>query len=275
MNTHTLLLKQYIIGHPIEAANTIAKLEPESLAALFAELPPETLVTIIPLVNPALIFEVFKFLDRETCIRILKSLDLHYTALMIRFMNDHQGEDFLGALPAEKSAAVRRLLNYLENSVGAHMEQQVVTLHEKMILRDAVEAVKVFKGSIQPELYVLSMDRKLVGFINSSDLITKNPDDPVISNLQTNMSTIAPETPVDSMLTHPGWLDHYSLPVVDNAFRFLGIIKLEEIRSILITEDIRKNEPGSAAIEALGELYRIGLSGLLKSATDLQSLSKK
>ena len=190
-------------------------------------------------------------------------------------MNDHQGEDFLGALPAEKSASVRRLLNYLENSVGAHMEQQVVTLHEKMIMKDAVDVVKAFKGSIQPELYVLSMDRKLAGFINSSDLITKNPDDPVMSNLQTNMSTIAPETPVHSMMTHPGWRDHYSLPVVDNAFRFLGIIKLEEIRSILITEDIRKNEPGSAAIEALGELYRIGLSGLLKSASDLQSLSKK
>ena len=87
--------------------------------------------------------------------------------------------------------------------------------------------------------------------------------------------TIPPETPVQSVLSHQEWTDYYALPVVDQTSVFLGAIRLETIRSILVDSDKRKEELGQTAISALGELYQIGLAGLLKSATDLRSASSK
>ena len=65
------------------------------------------------------------------------------------------------------------------------------------------------------------------------------------------------------------------MPVVDNTSLFLGVIKLETIRSILAPSEKRREGLGDDAISALGELYQIGLAGLLKSATDLGSVSKE
>jgi hypothetical protein len=76
-------------------------------------------------------------------------------------------------------------------------------------------------------------------------------------------------------LSHQEWQDFYALPVVDHASVFLGAIRLETIRSILAESGNKVEEMGQLAISALGELYRLGLAGLLNSATNIESVSKE
>ena len=64
---------------------------------------------------------------------------------------------------------------------------------------------------------------------------------------------------------HPGWLEYSALPVVDRSDIFLGALFYSLVRKS--DKDKTKKIPRHAIMagNALGELYRIGLTGLIYS----------
>ncbi len=230
---------------------------------------------LIPLMNPHLMSTVYELMQQEKVVQLFESMEMHYTAFSIRMMNEDLAEKILNTLSAEKSTFIRRLLKYFENSVGSHMDPAVLTLSDRMTVKEALAEAKRHKKKISPDLFVLTSDRRLAGVISLSDLIAADPGNEIRLIMNSKIITIPPETPVQSILNHQEWMDYYALPVVDKTSVFLGSIRLETIRSILVDSDKRKENLGQTAISALGELYQIGLAGLLKSATDIKSASSK
>lgn len=275
MNTDTIIVEQFIQKHGTEAARILERLEPDKLAAFFSDSSSELVLEVIPHMNPHMMSLVFELMQQEKVIQILESLEIQYTLLSIRMMNEDLAEKTLNALSSEKSITIKRLLKYLEFSVGSHIDTTVLTLSERMTVKEAMEEAKRHKQKIQPNLFVLTSDRKLAGVINVSDLITENPKNEISSIMNTRIIALPPDTPIKSVLTHQAWKDFYALPVVDNTSVFLGVIKLETMHSIMAPSEKRQEGLGEDAISALGELYQIGLAGLLKSATDLRSVSKE
>ena len=152
---------------------------------------------------------------------------------------------------------------------------QCLPLRRIRHVKDALGIIKKLKKKVQPQLFVLGTDRKLMGFLLVSELITAGPGQEIKSIMSTQITALSPETPIQSVLSHPEWANYYALPVVDNHSFFLGAIKLESIRSVQVRSAFKGEESGQATVKALGELYRIGLSGLLRSAADLKTLSEE
>lgn len=271
MNTDAIIIKQFIQEHGIEAARALENIVPDKLAAFFNDTPAELLLEVIPLMNPHLMSTIFELMQQEKVVQLFESLDIHITVLSIRMMNKDLADMILNTLSSGKSTSIRRLLQYLENSVGAHMDPTVLTLSENMTVKEALAEARKHEKKIHPDLFVLTSDRRIKGVIKLSELIAKNPENEIRLIMNTKITTIPPETPIQSILYHQEWAEYYSLPVVDQKSLFLGAIRLETIRSILVKSDKKIEDLSQTAINALGELYQIGLSGLLKSATDLKS----
>ena len=275
MDTDLIIIKKFIKEYGNEAARALENMEPDKLAAFFTDISEELSLEVIPLMNPHLMSTVYELMQQEKVVQLFESMEMHYTAFSIRMMNEDLAEKILNTLSAEKSTFVRRLLKYLENSVGSHMDPAVLTLSDRMTVKEALAEAKKHKKKISPDLFVLTSDRRLAGVISLSDLIAADPGNEIRLIMNSKIITIPPETPVQSILCHQEWRDYYALPVVDKTSVFLGSIRLETIRSILVDSDKRKEHLGQTAISALGELYQIGLAGLLKSATDIKSASSK
>ena len=275
MNTDAIIIEQFIQEHGKEAARALENLEPDKLAAFFNDTLDDLLLEVIPLMNPQFMATVFELMNQEKVVQVFEALEIHYTVLSIRMLNEDLAEKILNTLSSEKSTFIRRLLKYLENSVGSYMDPTVLTLSDGMTVKQALAEAKRHKKKISPNLFVLTSNRRLAGVINLSDLIAEDPQNEIRLIMNNEIITIPPETPIQSILNHQEWTDYYALPVVDQTSVFLGVIRLETIRSILVNTDIRKEDPGKTAISALGELYQIGLAGLLKSATDLKSGQSK
>ena len=271
MNTDTIIIKQFIQEHGKEAAQALEKVEADKLAAFLNDTSVELLLEVIPLMNPQVMSTVFELMQQEKVVQLFESMEIHSTVLSIRMMNEVLAENILNTLSSEKSTSIRRLYKYLENSVGSHMDTTVLTLTVNMTVKEALAEAKRHKRKIYPNLFVLTSDRRIKGVINLSDLITEDHEKEIGSIMNTRIITISPETPIQSILYHQEWADYYSLPVVDQTLLFLGVIRLENIRTILVKSDSRMEEINQSAINALGELYQIGLAGLLKSATELKS----
>ena len=275
MDTDAIIIKQFIKEHGNEAARALENLEPDKLAAFFNDTLDDLLLRVIPLMNPQLMSTVFELMDQKKAVQLCETMEINHTVLLIRMMNVDLADRIVNTLSSEKSTVIRRMLKYPENSIGSHMDPTVLTLSDGMTVKEALAEAKRHKKKISPDLFVLRSDRRFAGVINLSDLISEDPENEIRLIMNDKIITIPPETPVQSVLSHQEWTDYYALPVVDQTSVFLGAIRLETIRSILVDSDKRKDELGQTAISALGELYQIGLAGLLKSATDLRSASSK
>lgn len=275
MNSDLILIRQFMKENSKAAARALEDLEPEKLAGFFNDTPIEWLLDVIPHMNPQWMSELFERLNQETLIQLSKVMEISHLLVAIRMMNEDLAETILNGLSVEKSASVKRLLNYLDHSVGAHMDPEVFTLSENLTVKEALLAIKKHKERVQPQLFVVNADRKLAGVMSLSDLIAGDPGKNIKSIMITKITTLSPETPIQSVLTHQEWQDLYALPVVDKTSMFLGAIRLETIRTILFQSGSRGEEMGQLTISALGELYRLGLAGLIKSATDIEPITQE
>jgi magnesium transporter len=275
MNTDAIIIKHFIQEYGKEAARALENIVPDKLAAFFNDTSVELLLEIIPQMNPHLMSMVFELMQQEQVVQLFESLEIQTSVLSIRMMNKNLAELILNTISSEKSTSIRRLLQYLENSVGSHMDPTVLTLSENMTVQEALAEAKRHNRKISPNLFVLKSDRRIAGVINLSDLISMDSENEIRSIMNTKILTIPPETPIQSILYHQEWTDYYAMPVVDQTSLFLGAISLETIRSILAKSHNKMENLSQTTIDALGELYQIGLGGLLKSATDLKSGASK
>lgn len=275
MHTDSILIGQFIQEHSKVAATALGDIESEKLAAFFLDSPKEWLMKVLPHLNAQGMSEVFERMDPERLLTLLENMELAHAIASIRMMKKELADDMLNKLSEDKSTLVRRLLQYLDHTVGASMDALVFTLTETLTVKEAMAALKKLKAQIPPELFVIDSGRKLVGVVSLSDLITGKPGHEIKSIMKTRLTTLSPETPIQSLINHPKWLEFYALPVVDPRSVFLGAISLETIRSMLYQPGTRGEEMGQLAISALGELYRLGLAGLLRSAIEVDSPSGK
>ena len=155
------------------------------------------------------------------------------------------------------------------------MDPHVYTLTDNLTVKEAMASLRKHKGQIPPQLFVIDSDRKLRGVLSLSDLITGKPGNDIRQIMKTTFTTLSPDTPVQSLTGHPQWLELHALPVVDQSSLFLGAISLETIRSVVIQPGNTGEEMGQLAMSALGELYRLGLAGLLRSAIDPETQTRK
>lgn len=275
MNSDSILIKRFMQTHSKVAARTLEDIAPEKLAGFFNDSPNEWLLEVIPHMNAEWMSEVFEGMNSERLVSLLESMDIAHTLVSIRMMHQDLAESMLSNLSEEKSASVKVLLQYMDHTVGAYMETKVFTLSDHLSVKEALAAIKKQKEQIHPQLFVLGSDRKLMGILSLSDLIKGKPELEIRSLMMNKLITLSPETPIESILNHQEWQDFYALPVLDHASVFLGAIRLETIRSILAESGKKVEEMGREAISALGELYRLGLAGLLNSATNIESVSKE
>ncbi len=269
MKSDSILIKEFMLENSKAAARALEEVEPEKLAGFFNDTPLNWLLGVFPHMNPNVILKVFEGMDRQKLVQLLESMQMNHLVVSIRMMNENLAEEMLNALSAEKSAAVKGLLHYFDDTLGAHMDVGVLTLQENLSVKEALELIKKQKDEVPPELYIVREDRSLLGLISLSALIVADKGQEIRSMMRTDLNTLSPETPLQAVLTNQDWKKFYTLPVVDKDSLLLGVIKLETIRSILLHSGSRAEETGQLTINALGELYRLGLAGLLRTAADL------
>lgn len=275
MNSDEVIIRKFLEEHGHSAAGVLEKLNVEKIAAFFDHTPTDWLAHIVPELNSHLTQQVLEKVDDLKVIEMFETLPVPYAEQLIRKMNKERADGILNQLSKERSSQIRSLLKYPKESVGSYMDPAVFTIQERMTIEDAVTQIKKFKSDIDPNIYVLKSDGKLIGTVRISDLFSKDPHTEITKIMNKNFPTIPPETPFQSLLNHDDWMKLYTLPVVDKNGVFQGVIRLETIRKVTLKPDKKIDKQTLTTINALGELFQIGLGALLRSATDFKMKDTK
>jgi len=160
---------------------------------------------------------------------------------LIRRLPSDEREDVLLRLSAYKSSAIKEILSYPENTAGAMMSKEVLTVHDHMTIRQAVDHL----SSLDPErkgrisyIYILDDDHMICGTLQTKDLIMCPQDTPV--------KKIAhwPVVQVEAMMTKTDVAQllqrhrYFGLPVVNAEQKLVGIINANAIIDYIEKESL-------------------------------------
>lgn len=268
MNTDRIILDNFIIRHPEDAARILERLKIEETALFLKEIPSELAVSIFKQLERYTAMKCLEILGAEQSATIVEKLPLQVVSVFLRRVNMELREAILILVSEEISLPLRRMLNYPADSAGALADPLVLTLPEDITIKEALQRVQKRPEKAIYYLYIVNRDQALTGVINMRELMLARPGDPLSAVMHTKVSRLSAELNFQAILNHPGWQEYHALPVVEENDVLLGAIRYETLRRIeRESKKSRQQRQAIAASNALGELYQIGLSGLIRSAT--------
>ena len=225
--------------------------------------------------------DVFAYLDLDNQQAIVQSItDSEIQRLMDDLFVD-DAVDFLEEVPAnivrrvlantdkETRDTINRFLKYPENSAGSVMTNEMVELHDRLTVAEAVKSIR--RNGIDKETiytcYVIDDGRHLVGTIPLRRLLLNDDDTPLTEIMSDDEQLIFVRTMDDQeeVASVAKKYDLLSVPVTDKEDRLVGIITIDDIVDIIDEEATEDMEKMALLTPSEDEYLKTGVFSLAKN----------
>ncbi len=267
MKTDQLLANTFYLTHPKEAARLLETMPPADAAALIEQAPPQTSAILLRHMPS---FSVAKLLTHfsEPCITKLSThMPIDTLSRVLRCLDAEKREPICQLLVPEIAKPLNQLLQYPEGSVGALMDPRVLVLPLDISVAEALKRFKLHSQHALAYIYIIDTDHTLVGVVNFRELMLAKPSTELVQIIKLKPSHLKASDSQSVIITHPGWQRFHALPVVDASGVFVGAIRYKVLRR-LDQSDAPEKLNVLAGLITLGELYWIGMAGLLSEVAE-------
>ncbi len=200
---------------------------------VFAELSADDRVDIVNIITDPELKYILSELDFDDLIDVLEELPSNIV------------DKILDKTPKSERKLINTFLMYKEDSAGSLMTPHYINLRKNMTAKEALEHIK--EVGLDSETiytcYVLDKGRKLTGVVSLKSLVI-SPDDSIVGDLMHEDPILChvddDQEEVSDLFTRYGYL---AIPVVDNEFRLVGIVTVDDILDVIeeeTTEDIER-----------------------------------
>ena len=150
----------------------------------------------------------------------------------------------LSNIDPEMRQSINQILRYPENSAGAWMTTEYVSLRPGMTVEEAI--LRIRRQGVDKETiytcYVTEKDRTLIGLVTVKDLLLAEDDEIEIKDIMlTNMISVTTQTDQEEVAHMLSRYNFLALPVVDGEARMVGIVTFDDAMDIIedeATEDM-------------------------------------
>ncbi|MBU1070423.1 magnesium transporter [Myxococcota bacterium] len=192
---------------------------------VLAELPDETMR------------QTLEGLSNDVLSRVLQEVGADDSALLLQRLPKERCAEILDKLPPAYADKIEEIFRYPPDSAGAYMNTLFLQFHYRMTAREAVDRMRAWFDTHQEPiytLYVLEETQRLMGTVAVHKLVLAQPEtmlaelidpDPVCVNDYSSVRDAA-----ETMVKY----DYVSMPVVDDQFRLLGIITVDDMVDVMM-----------------------------------------
>ena len=210
---------------------------------------------------------MFRLLPKELAAETFVEMETEDQELLIRGFSDNElkevldelyvddAVDIIEEMPAnvvrrilsqadpEMRQSINQILRYPENSAGAWMTTEYVSLRPGMTVEEAILRIRR-QGVDKETIYTcyVTKDRKLLGIVTVKDLLLAEDDEMLISDLmETDLISVTTHTDQEEVARIFSKYDFIALPVVDTENRMVGIVTVDDAIDVMeeeATEDI-------------------------------------
>lgn len=225
--------------------------------------------------SPGLRAEIFQYFDLDRKLEILRSeapdslaeLLIHLPADdrvdLIQELDEHRVTELLALLPVADRRDIRRLQSFAEGTAGALMTTEVAKLTEGLTVREALDELSLQAERLETiyYLYVVDDDDRLRGIVSGRQLISSlgRTETHLQDLMQTDVIVATVTEHQEAVAEKVERYDLLAIPVVDEAWRLLGIITHDDVIDV-VREELAEDAQRIAAIAPLEDGYlRINL----------------
>ncbi len=170
-------------------------------------------------------------MERSELVRAAEQLDADELADLAPDLPDEVVQDVFRRLPAEEREQLRSAMSYAEDSVGALMDFDLVTIREDVTLEVVLRYLRRLDElpDHTDQIFVVDRRENLKGVLPVNTLLVNDPEIPVSEVMKTDMLTL---TPADNASEAAQAFERYDLvtaPVVDENGRLVGRVSVDAI----------------------------------------------
>ena len=252
VQTVDLLLEQ---KKYVTIRDVFSTMQAADIAALFDALDDSKLPLLFRLLPKELAAETFVEMDEEAQELLIQGfsdtelkevVDELYVDDMVDIVEEMPAnvvKRILRSADSETRKAINEILKYPDDSAGSIMTTEYVTLRPNMTVEDAIKRIRrtgLDKETIYTS-YVISDNRKLVGLLSMKTLLLSDDDDVVEDIMETNVISVKTLDDQEEVANCFKKYDFLAMPVVDNEYRLVGIVTVDDAIDVMedeVTEDM-------------------------------------
>jgi CBS domain-containing protein len=208
--------------------------------------------------NPELEADVFEELDPDKASRLLDDMpDDEVAALLGRMRADDAADAIadlrqsrrrrvLDLMPAPQRTKVITLMGFNPESAGGLMNVDFVSCAPTATAGSAlalIAAARTVQSEALVKMHVLDEDQRLAGVVSAIALLQAEPDENVGALMDSDPVRVSADADLTDIALLMADYNLYSIPVVDERDRVLGVVTVDDVLEATIPEDWRRREP--------------------------------
>lgn len=249
-----LFRKIYLDLHPSDQADIFSMLSNEKRQQVYEYLSPaEFSITFENLI----LSNQLKFYPELHQVYFYDMLNNMFTDNVVNFLSgidDKDVEEALNNLSSEKANKIRVLLSYQEETAGAVMTKEFISISSTATAENVIEQLRgeAPNAEIIYYNYVIDNEGVLVGVVSLRDLIIAPPTEIVENIMSTRVVSVPDNMDQEEVAKMIKKYDLLAVPVISKESRLLGIVTVDDIMDIVeveTTEDFGEISATKGAID--------------------------
>lgn len=249
--------------HPADIAYILAALPRDDRLVVWDSVKAERDGEILLEVSDAVRETLIASMDREELVDAVETLEADEIAALADDLPADVVEEVKQGLTTEERAQLRAAMSYPEDSVGARMDFEMVSIRDDVTLEVVLRYLRRFDAlpDHTDQVFVVDRDDVLKGALPLDRLLINEPDTKVSSVMKTDILTLAPLDDVSEAAQAFERYDLVSAPVVDANGRLIGRLTVDEVVDV-IREESEERDLANAGLREEEDLF----SSVWKSA---------
>ena len=232
------------------------ELDKEKMILVYRILPKEKAADVFAELDPDIQEDLINcFTDKELR-SVMNELFMDDTVDLIEEMPSNVVKRILKNVKESDRKTINQLLEYSEDSAGGIMTTEFIDLKENMTVETALE--KIRKIGLDKETiyccYVLTVDRKIIGFIDLKRLVIADKNEKIKDIMETNLITVSTSTDKEEVAKMFDKYNFLAIPVVDKEERLVGIVTFDDAIDVL-QEEVEEDFEKMAAVTPSEDTY--------------------
>ena len=250
--------------HPSEVARMLESLPLKQRAMLWEIVDPDlegdVLVELVEEVRDGLL----EGMGTEDLIAAVDGMEVDDLADLITDLPEAVTQEVLASLDKQDHDRLQQVLAYDEESAGGLMNVDIVTVRPDVTLEVVSRYLRAVANIPDgtDSIFVVSRDNTYIGSLFLSRLLTRDPEEMVANVMSTELMPIPAHTPSAQVVWEFENRDLLSAPVVDDDFRVLGRITVDDVVDV-IRDEAEHSLMSAAGLDEEDDMF----APVVKSAT--------
>jgi magnesium transporter len=222
-----------------DVASAARRLDDDQVVSLLKALPEELSADVLVELGDDVREDVLERLTPREIADAVEEMDSDDAADVVAELEEEKAVEVVELLEEEDRREIATLLTYPEESAGGIMQLEVVSVREDRTVARAIEKIRLAPGKVREdftEVFVVSVDGKLVGRLPLARLILADPRDTVRSIMDEDTLAVQADLDQEEVAQLFKKYDLTSAPVVDRDGVLLGRITVDDVVDVIHDE---------------------------------------